>query len=380
MRQLAAVLVLCALSISGCSISSPVKTTGPESFSMLEIDQVDRGWALEFLPHSHLLAVTQITGELRLRNMVSGSWIDVEGVPEVLVEGQGGLGDFIVGPQYDGERHRTVFLSWVEAGPSDTAGAVVGRANLIVAPDAATAKLENLERIWEQKPKATGRGHYAHRLATSPDGQYLFITSGDRQKSELAQDVNGTLGKIIRLTIDGQVPDDNPITHDGEIAKQIWTSGHRNVLGIAFAPDGRLWAAEMGPQGGDEFNLIEPGLNYGWPKVSNGSHYSGKDIPDHSRSDGYAAPVEYWTPSISPGNLIIYRGDRFEGWTGDAILGALSGQALVRVDLDGAISKGTQQWAMGARIRAVEECPDGYIWLLEDGPDGRLMKLTPSTS
>src|SRR4029453_19075172 len=170
----------------------------------------------------------------------------------------------------------------------------------------------------------------------------------------------------------------NPWASRGGIAAQFWTIGHRNVLGLSFASDGRLWASEMGPQGGDEVNLILPGRNYGWARVSKGSHYDGRDIPDHKPGGGFEAPKVWWNPSISPGALMIYTGNKFPQWKGDALIGALSGEAFIRVDIDGDKARKADQWDMGARIRAVDQGPDGSVYLLEDGPSGgRLLRLDP---
>ena len=162
-----------------------------------------------------------------------------------------------------------------------------------------------------------------------------------------------------------------------DIAAQIWTLGHRNPLGLAFDDAGRLWEIEMGPSGGDEVNLIERGNNYGWPRASNGSHYDGRDIPDHKPGDGFTAPKVWWNPSISPSSLMIYSGTAFPAWRGDAFIGALSDQALIRVHLDATNATKADQWPMENRIREVEQGPDGAIWLLEDGEGGRLLKLEP---
>jgi glucose/arabinose dehydrogenase len=162
---------------------------------------------------------------------------------------------------------------------------------------------------------------------------------------------------------------------------ETWTLGHRNPLGLAFAPDGRLWEVEMGPRGGDELNLIVRGRNYGYPRVSNGDNYNGVPIPDHKPGDGFEPPKVYWNPSISPGGFIIYTGDKFPQWKGDALLGALSGQALIRVDIDGDKAKKADEWDMKARIRAVDQGPDGSVFLLEDGEapgQGRLLRLDPA--
>jgi len=220
----------------------------------------------------------------------------------------------------------------------------------------------------------SGNGHFSHRIAFGPDG-LLYLTSGDRQKFDPAQDMSGNLGKVLRLTDEGLPAPGNPWAAQGGIAAQFWSIGHRNALGIAFAPDGRLWESEMGPQGGDEINLIVAGKNYGWPKVSNGSNYGAGDIPDHRAGDGFEPPKVWWNPSISPGGLMIYTGDKFAAWKGDALVPALSGEALIRIDINGDRATKAEQWAMNARIRAVEQGPDGSVYLLED--NGRLVRLDP---
>lgn len=231
--------------------------------------------------------------------------------------------------------------------------------------------------IWRQQPKTSGSGHFGHRLAFSSDGQYLFVSSGERQKFDPAQDLGTNLGKIVRLTPDGTPAPGNPWADRGGVTAQLWSHGHRNPLGLAFDAAGNLWSSEMGPRGGDELNLIEPGNNYGWPKASNGSHYDGRDIPDHRAGDGFAAPAVFWNPSISPSSLMIYSGSAFPQWQGDAFIGALSGEALIRIDLDGTTATLADTWGLNARIREVEQAPDGTIWLLEDAPSGRLLRLSP---
>jgi glucose/arabinose dehydrogenase len=240
----------------------------------------------------------------------------------------------------------------------------------------ATPRLADFKVVWRQSPKVTGNGHFAHRIAFSPDGQHMFVTSGDRQKFDPAQELTGNLGKVLRLTPEGQPAPGNPYANRGGVAAQFWTIGHRNLLGIAFAPDGRLWESEMGPKGGDEINLIEPGKNYGWPVVSNGDHYDGRPIPDHPTRPEFEAPDVFWNPVISPGEMIVYSGDLFPQWKGDILQGALSGEALVRVDLNGDRASKGEQWPMNARIREVEQGPKGEVYLLEDA--GRLLRLTPA--
>ncbi len=232
--------------------------------------------------------------------------------------------------------------------------------------------------IWRQTPKVEGQGHYGHRLAFGPDGK-LWISSSERQKFDPAQDMGSNLGKIIRLNEDGSVPADNPFAAQGGVTAQIWSLGHRNVLGIAFDARGRLWEHEMGPRGGDELNLIERGGNYGYPLVSNGDHYDGRDIPDHATRPEFIAPKISWTPVISPSGFILYSGTLFPQWQGDGFIGGLSSKSLVRVVFDGDSAREAERFDMGQRIREVEQGPDGAIWLLEDGSDGRLLQLRPRT-
>ncbi len=342
-------------------------------FRATELARYDEPWALEPLPGSDLVLVSLQPGTLRIRDLASGRESEVQGVPAVVFEGQGGLGDVVAGPTFatDG----TVYLSWVDTGEEFT-GAVVGRARLV--GDAASARLEGLEVIWRQVPKTSGSGHFSHRLAFSPDGRYLFVTSGDRQKFDPAQDLAVNLGKVLRLNPDGTPAAGNPFADRGGISAEIWSYGHRNGLGLAFDAAGNLWETEMGPQGGDELNLILPGRNYGWPKASNGSHYGGGEIPDHTPGDGFEAPKAWWTPSVSPGGLMVYSGAAFPAWQGDAFVPALSGKALIRVDLDGATATKGDQWDLGERLRDVAQARDGSLLVLQDAPGGRLLRLTPA--
>ncbi|WP_322921780.1 PQQ-dependent sugar dehydrogenase [Nocardioides renjunii] len=342
-------------------------------FEVEHVDRFGEPWAMAFLPGSGDLLVTERSGTLHLRDAASGERVEVEGTPTVVDAGQGGLGDVVPAPTYEDDG--VVYLSWAEAGDGGV-GAAVGRARLETGGGA--PRLEDLEVVWRQTPRTAGDGHFSHRIAFSPDGRHLFVSSGDRQLGDPAQDTGNTLGTIVRLTLDGDPAPGNPMADEGGATAEIWSWGHRNPLGLDFAPDGRLWSSEMGPEGGDELNRVEPGANYGWPEVSDGSDYGGGEIPDHAEGDGYAAPAVSWNPSISPGSLMVYGGDLFEDWQGDAFLGALSGEALVRVDLDGETAGEVEVYDMGERVRAVEEGPDGAVWVLEDEGGGRLLRLTPA--
>lgn len=373
-----------------CAACQSQGNAQPESsqgrpFTIAEVAKFESPWALAFLPGSGVpltnqALVTERQGRLWLVDVTNGKRTAVSGVPDVVVAGQGGLGDVVPHPDFAGNRR--VYLSYVEAGPDGTSGAALGYGLLDLSSLSAPA-LRDFKVIWRQAPKVSGNGHFSHRIAFGPDG-LLYLSSGDRQKLDPAQDRRNDLGKVLRLTAEGGIPEGNPLHDpraDSTANPAIWSYGHRNILGMSFAPDGRLWASEMGPQGGDELNLVLPGRNYGWPSVSNGSHYGGGDIPDHRSGDGFEAPKLWWTPSISPGALMIYSGDKFPQWKGDALIAALSGEALIRVDLDGDQARKADQWPMGARIRAVDQGPDGSVYLLEDGRSGgRLLRLDPAAA
>jgi len=330
----------------------------------------DEPWALAFLPDGRML-VTEKRGRLMLVGR-DGSTIAIVGVPEVDYGGQGGLGDVALHPQYGD--NGSVYLSYVEAGDNDTRGAVVARYRLQLTADG--GRLEDGEIVWKQTPKVPGHGHYGHRLLFSGDG-YLYISSGERQKFDPAQDMGMNLGKIVRLNDDGSVPPDNPFADQGGVAAQVWSLGHRNPLGIAFDADGRLWNTEMGPRGGDELNLVLRGRNYGYPVVSNGDHYDGKPIPDHDTRPEFEAPKAWWTPVISPGGLMFYTGQLFPAWQGNAFIPGLSSQALIRVEITGDTAREAERFDMHRRNRAAVQGPDGAIWMLQDGNGGALLRLTP---
>ena len=337
----------------------------------------ERPWAIEFLPGTDTLAITEKAGTLKLMKTSSGETVTVTGTPDVAYGGQGGLGDIaFLESEAARDDGRTIYLSWAEMGESDTRGAAVGKGFLRCDEDAMTCAIEDLTVIWRQAPKVTGRGHYSHRIQVSPDGQYLFIASGDRQKQKPAQDLGNTMGTIVRLNLDGTPAAGNPFADKGGVTPEIWSYGHRNILGMDFAPDGKLWEVEHGPAGGDELNLVKRKANYGWPTRSNGDNYNGVDIPDHTADDGFTKPAIHWTPVIAPGDMIIYSGDMFAPWKGDALIAGLRSEALVRVSIEGETAKEEARYALGGRLRSVDQGPDGSLWVAEDGAEGRLLKVT----
>ena len=325
-------------------------------------------WAMVFLPDGRLL-VTEKPGRLRLVT-TGGQVTSVAGVPAVVDAGQGGLLDVALDPGF--AANRRVYLSYAEAGDGG-AGLAVARGTLAADGSA----LGDVRVIWRQAPKVAGTGHFGGRMAFATDGR-LFVTAGERQLGTPAQDLAQTLGKIVRIEADGAIPADNPFVGQSGVRTEIWSYGHRNPYGLVFAGDGRLFESEMGPEGGDEFNLIERGRNYGWPAVSEGNQYGGAPIPRHATDGRYAAPLTSWTPVIAPGGMIQYRGSRFVNWEGDFLLAGLTAQGLVRVRLSGTTASEVARIPLGTRIREVEQGPDGAIWVLGDGANGQLIRLDPA--
>ena len=360
--------------LSACLVAACASADAPRSFDVEPVASFDEPWAMTFLPDGRML-VTEKAGRLLVVDRDGNKSAPVGGLPDVDYGGQGGLGDVVLHPDF--AENRLVYISYAEAGDGGTRGAAVARGILVL--DDNGGMLSDLEVIWRQVPKVTGRGHYGHRLLFD-DAGHLFISSGDRQKFDPAQDMSGNLGKIVRLYDDGSVPEDNPFHGDGGVAAQVWSLGHRNPLGIDFDLDGQLWNVEMGPKGGDELNRVVRGENYGYPIVSNGDHYSGAEIPDHDTRPEFAAPEVWWTPVISPGGFIVYDGELFTDWRGDGLIAGLSSRSLVRIEFAGETAREAERFDMGKRMRAVAQGPDGAIWMLEVQRGGRLLRLTPGDS
>jgi glucose/arabinose dehydrogenase len=355
---------------SGETNAGGAKPRADKPFAATPVATFDEPWAIGFLPDGRML-ITEKPGRMYLVD-AHGRKQAVSGVPKVAYGGQNGLLDVAAAPGFAADH--TIYLTYVEPG---TGGSSLALARAVLAEGSGGPALKDLSVIWRQLPKGSG-GQPGGIIAFSPDGRHLFLTSGDRMRPDTAQDPDLALGKVLRLNLDGSTPADNPWASQGGVRAQTWTTGHRNPYGLAFAPDGRLWMDEMGPRGGDELNLIVAGRNYGWPIVSNGDNYNGTPIPRHATRPEFEPPVIYWTPVIAPAGLAFYTGSLFPQWRGSAFIGGLREQALVRIRFDD--KGGAAQadiWDMGRRIRDVAMGPDGALWVIEDGGDARLLRLTP---
>ncbi len=405
MKYLAIAGLFLAMAASSVSAQINAGEQEPEpslSFKMVQVATLDFPWRIAFLPDGRML-ITEKVGSLQLVTQ-QGEKTPVSNVPAVLYRGQGGMLGVYLSPHY--KKDHFIYLTYSEPGDGGSSLALA-RARLKTGNGAAS--LEGLKVIWRDGERGEG-GQFGGAVAFSPDGKYLFLSSGDRQRMTPAQDPNQPLGKILRLTLDGKPAMGNPMAgktgaatvpiinppSDTEAAKtapvvrtytfpgpnltpaETWTTGHRTPYGLAFAPDGRLWELEHGPRGGDELNLIEPGKNYGWPLVSYGVNYNGVPIPSPDTRPDLAKPVIYWVPVIAPGNLMFYKGAMFPQWNGSAFASGLASESLTRITFDG---KGgatpVERWNIGFRVRDVEEAPDGALWLIQDARSGGLYRLTP---
>lgn len=385
LSMLTTVTLISSLILMACNVQSnsskfeqktaaeTAKTTSAsrinQTYQVKTIAQFNEPWAMAFLKDGRVL-VTERNGKLKLFDPKTKQQVEIKGLPKVAYGGQGGLGDIVLHPQF--QRNHWVYISYAEAGRGGY-GAVVARGELDLS-DAQNPQIKHLKTIWTQVPKVQGQGHYSHRILFATDGK-LWLSSGERQRFDPAQDMNSNLGKILRLNDDGTPALGNPFIDRDDIAKQVWSLGHRNPLGMAFDHQGQLWSVEMGPKGGDELNIIVKGENYGYPVVSNGDHYDGIDIPDHDTRAEFKAPEISWTPVISPSSLIFYTGNQFPAWKNKALIGGLSSESIVVVDTGLKPAKEVQRLNMRQRIRDLLEAEDGSIWVLEDGKNAKLLQL-----
>lgn len=321
----------------------------------------EQPWAVAALPQGGFL-VTEKVGRLQ-HLTASGDIRSITGVPEVLADGQTGLHDVALAPDFASSGR--VYLTWI----AGTGGGALhlGRGRVDLAQQ--NPRLEEFEVLWRADPQG-GDGHPGAIIAFSDDG-HLFLTSGERQQGDPAQVLTDSRGKILRLTLDGRPAPGNPFPE----SPAVWSLGHRNPYGLVFDDKGALWSHEMGPEGGDELNLIAPGQNYGWPEVSEGRKYSGLPIPKHATRPEFTAPALQWTPVIAASGMVFYDGAAFPEWQGSLLIGGLRAQALVRVVTQGDGAQEAERWEFENRIRDVATDAAGAVYLLEDGDSGRLLRL-----
>ncbi len=371
---LAALLALAPLSLATVAVAAdPVPIEEDAIRAETVVSGLSRPWGLAFLPEGAML-VTERPGRLRL---VEGGRLSdpLAGVPEVVAEGQGGLLDVALHPDF--ASNGRVYLSYSEGGDRGS-GTAVGHGRLV--REGGDARLDDFTVIFRQQPKVSSGRHYGSRLVFAPDGR-LFVTLGERGLGEPAQTLSNHIGKIVRIGDDGALPADNPFANAASGAMpEVWSYGHRNPQGAALDSSGTLWVVEHGARGGDEINRPEAGANYGWPEISFGRHYSGEKIGVGTAAPGMEQPLHHWDPSIAPSGMTFYDGDLFAAWRGDILVGALKDQMVVRLDVENGTVVGEQRLFKGrfGRIRDVRTGPDGAIWLLTDARNGALIRLTPA--
>jgi glucose/arabinose dehydrogenase len=367
----AGALALAALVAAG-GASAQTFRSEEEAFRVMRLVKgLDHPWSLAFLPDGAML-VAERPGRLRV---VRGGKLEaqaVAGLPEVAEHGQGGLFDVVPHPRY--AQNGLIYLAYAARG-ADGVGTELARGRFT------GTRLENVEVLFRQDPKGNTGRHFGGRIVFDRAG-YLYLTLGDRGEMARAQRPGDHAGSVIRLHDDGRVPEDNPFVGKAGWKPEKYTLGNRNMQGAALHPvSGALWTHEHGPQGGDEVNVIRAGVNYGWPVITYGANYgTGTKIGEGTHKDGMAQPVTYWVPSIAPSGMAFYAGDRFPRWKGDLFVGALKGQMLVRLTLDGEKVVHEERLLEGVlgRIRDVRAGPDGDLYLLTDYSDGELVRLEPA--
>ena len=336
-------------------------------------DNLEFPWSVAFLPGGQGFLVTERGGKLLHIAADGKTRKEIAGLPDIYAAGQGGLFDVTLSPDF--ARDSTIFFAY--AGGDENANSTeLARARL----DLAAAQLSDVKTIFVSLPKVKSNQHFGGRILFLPDGT-LLLTLGDRYSMrDHAQNVTDDLGTTVRLTRDGGIPKDNPFAATAGAKPEIFTYGHRNVQGAALYPGtNAIWIHEHGPRGGDEINILRPGANYGWPVVTYGREYSGATITDVRHKDGMQDPLVHWTPSIAPSGMAFYTGDKMPQWKGDLFVGALAGQHLRRLDIEGGhiIKQEKLLTTLESRIRDVRQGPDGYLYLLTDAPDGQLLRYGP---
>jgi aldose sugar dehydrogenase len=370
-HAITATTALVATVVAACGPAQSDALTATTKSGKVAIETIatglDHPWGMAFLPDGRML-VTEREGRLRILGTDNKLSEPLAGVPEVKASGQGGLLDVALDPAF--ATNRTIYFSYAEGGGAG-ASTAFARATL------GEGRLENVKLIFRQEPKVSGGGHFGGRIVFAPSG-HMFLTSGDRQKFDPAQDLMSHIGKVFRLNKDGSVPKDNPFVGRADAKPEIWSYGHRNVQGAAIDPvTGTLWTIEFGPQGGDELNRPEAGKNYGWPLVSWGNHYDGRDIPDPPTRPDLVDAVKYWNPVISPSGMIFYTGAKFPQWKNQLLIAGLSSTSLTRLKIEGNKVTDEERIELPTRIRDVDQGPDGSIYLLTDEAGGSIWRLRP---
>ncbi len=367
----ATALVAVSVPLAGACVAAE---SYPSQHYELRLTTVAEGlehpWSLTWLPDGRML-VTEREGRLRIVASDGTLSAPVAGLPKIADVGQGGLLDVLVDPDF--ATSRTIYVSFSEPGAGG-AGTAVARAVLN------GNRLDDLTILFRQTPKSGGGRHFGSRLVLARDGT-LFVTVGERGESERAQDTTVNRGQVVRIMRDGSIPADNPFVGREGHRPEIWSYGHRNPQGAALHPEtAELWLHEHGAAGGDEVNIARAGRNYGWPVIAYGRHYWGGKIGEGTHKAGMEQPIHYWDPSIAPSGMAFYTGDRFPAWRGNLLVGALKYQLLVRLVLDGeqVVEEERVLTDLGERIRDVRQGPDGYIYLLTDEGDGRILRLEPA--
>jgi aldose sugar dehydrogenase len=373
----ALVLTWLVLTSTACAVGTPpeVETRSTAKGVTVRIERIasglDHPWGMAFLPDGRLLVTERNSGKLYILGNDRALSSPLPGLPEVAAQGQGGLLDVALDPDF--ERNGLIYLSYAKPTEGGRSTAALGRGRL------AGDRIEGFRDIFVQQPAVEGSKHFGNRIAFSPDGRFLFFAMGERYQFDPAQELTNHLGKVIRILPDGSVPEDNPFSERADALGEIWSYGHRNIQAMAFQPEtGALWVGEMGPRGGDELNMIEKGGNYGWPEVSWGRHYSFLPIPDPPTRPEFNDAVRHWTPVISPNGMVFYQGELFPDWKGNALIGGLTHREIVRLVFDGTNVVDEDRLTMPARIRDVEQAPDGSLFVLTDEDDGKVLRLTPA--
>ncbi len=364
-----------ALAAAPATWAAQVETLQSAKGTVVQVERLAGGlnhpWGMAFLPDGRLLVTERNTGKLYFLQTDNTLSEPLQGVPEVRAQGQGGLMDVAIDPDFAGNSY--IYLSYAKPGEAGKATTALGRGKL------AGDRIEGFQDIFVQEPYIEGTAHFGNRIEFSPDGKYLYLALGERFQFDPAQDLANHLGTVIRIFPDGGVPQDNPFVGRPNVKDEIWSYGHRNIEAMAFQPEtGALWVGEMGPRGGDELNKIEKGANYGWPIVSWGEHYNGRDIPDPPTRPEYEDAARHWTPVISPSGMEFYRGNMFPGWKNNALIGGLTTRELVRLVFDGTEVREEDRLPLPARIRDVETAPDGSIYVLTDQDDGGVLRIAPT--